>query len=174
MRARFTWGRLWSYIGLFVAIGLSVAANIAAVVLPPPGSPTDWSAPSVLIIGAGIVPGLLAIGFEVLMRARWVQRYKYGRWAMAAVVLLPGVVSFQHMSHLLMRLGENHTVSILFPVAIDALGVMCAFALLSEKAADQEAGLTDLRPRHPYPPAPAGPFPAMPEPRVLTSNGHGR
>jgi hypothetical protein len=156
VRAHFTWGRVFSYIGLLVAVGLSMAANVEAVMEPPAEAPADWHPSEVLVAGALFPPGLLAIGFEVLMRARWVGRYKYGRMAMAVVVLLPAMVSFQHMSNLLGELGENQSVATLFPIAIDALGVMCAFALMSEKAADEEAG--PLR-RGSFPPPVAGPFP---------------
>src|SRR5690606_28624720 len=137
VRSRLTTGRLFAYVGVLVALVLSVTANVAEAVLPPEDAPPDWSPAPVLVWGSGFAPLLLLAGFEIVMRARWVRHYRHARWAMAVVTLAFGAVSFQHMSHLLSRLGAGYEVSIIYPIAIDALAIMSAIALLSEKAADQ-------------------------------------
>jgi Protein of unknown function (DUF2637) len=127
-------GRGWAYLGLVLGGAASIAGNVTHTVLTPAATSSGIIVPLELRVPfAVIAPVFLAVGIEVLTRVPWRRNWRH--WVVRVAGVLPiaiaaAVVSFDHLHNLALLAGETKLVSIVLPVAIDGLMVMCAVALL--------------------------------------------
>jgi hypothetical protein len=120
-------GRTIAYIGTFVGFGMSVAANIADVYVS--HAVPGWGP----IIAAGFWPLSLLLATEIMMRKQWPDGWV---WIMARLVgLMPviaaaAIISYQHLSSLMIFYHENWLAAHIAPIGIDGLMLMASTALL--------------------------------------------
>jgi hypothetical protein len=113
---------------------MSVAANVAHSFVPPPGASSEWSPHPGAVVGAVFWPLAVIFAVEILTRTRWPDGW---RWVAARylglipVALVAAVVSYRHMSGLLVFYGEDRVTSVIGPLAVDGLMVMATSALLA-------------------------------------------
>src|SRR5262249_18348146 len=126
-------GRSWAYAGMSFGAAVSTAANVAHSFVPPkvapvwwpPGQPFDpkhWHPQAGAVLGAVFWPLALFIATEILVRIDWP-----GTWVWAVVRfagLLPvaavaAIVSYKHLSGLLVYYGEDQMTGHIGPLAVD-------------------------------------------------------
>jgi hypothetical protein len=113
---------------------MSVAANIAHSFLPPAGAPVGWHPPVGAVLAAAWWPVALFLAVEVLTRVRW----QSGAWwaiarygGVTIVATVAAIVSYRHMSGLLIAYGEDPLSAHIGPLAVDGLMVVAGLALLT-------------------------------------------
>jgi hypothetical protein len=139
-------GKRWAYTGTIIGGGISIAANVAHSFVAPPGGPDGWAPMPGAVIGSMFWPILLFVAIEILVRVVW----PAGKWwtvlrfgGMIPVIGVAGLVSYRHLSGLLLHYGEDAIVAYSGPFAIDGLMVMATAALLVislRESAAAEAG----------------------------------
>lgn len=126
-------GRVWAYIGAILGGTISIAANVAHSFVPPVGAAADWSPKLGAVIGSMFWPILLFVAVEILARVAWPNGWGYVMLrfgGLIPVAAVAGLVSYRHLSALLLHYGEDNLVSVLGPLAVDGLMVMATVALL--------------------------------------------
>lgn len=119
-----------AWLALVLGVGASVGANILHT-LTVIGS-GGGSVPQV--IGAAFWPVALVVAIEVMARVRWPRSIGYAllRFAgVGAVAVVAAIVSYRHMSGLLLHWGEDPLSAHLGPIAVDGLVTVGALALLA-------------------------------------------
>jgi hypothetical protein len=135
-------GRKWAYAGAILGGGVSIAANVAHSYVPPAKLPdgtrlagealSAWRPNTGAVLGAVFWPVALYVAIEILARVEWTSGR---RWialrfgGLVPVALVAGLVSYRHLSGLLAFYGEETSVTVLGPLAVDGLMVMAAGAL---------------------------------------------
>jgi hypothetical protein len=163
-------GRGIAWAGFVAGAVVSLAANVAHA--EPAVGPR---------IAGGVWPALLLLSVEVLAHNRWPGGRK---WAAAGTTLVAGVaavLSYLHMSALLVRYGEGDLAVHLGPLAVDGLMIVCGAALLAgrtEHSADERTddvpvpSVRETPDRTVVPAAPSGPVTKPPpvRPAKRTTN----
>jgi hypothetical protein len=132
-------GRGWAYAGAALGSTVSIAANVAHSYVPPAGAPLLWHPYVGAVIGAVFWPVALLVAVEIMARVPWPDGW---RWVavrylgLLPVAVVAAVVSYRHMSGLLVFYQEDPLTARIGPLAVDGLMVMAAGALLTR------AGLT--------------------------------
>jgi hypothetical protein len=125
-------GRRWAYVALVLGVSASVAANVAHAWIgrvPTPGA----------VVASVLWPVLVLVAVELLSRTQWPTGWAWGlcRFGGVGLVgLVAALVSYRHMSGLLMAYGEDAVVVQLGPLAVDGLMVMATAALLAHSRLD--------------------------------------
>jgi hypothetical protein len=128
-----TRGKGWAYTGALVGGGISIAANVAHSFVPPATAAADWRPQPGAVIGSMFWPILLFVAVEILARVMWPKGFWWGALrfgGLLPVAAVAGLVSYRHLSALLIFYGEDATISVLGPLAVDGLMVMATAALL--------------------------------------------
>jgi hypothetical protein len=123
-----TSGKGWSTAGFGLGISASIAGNVAHVFVQSP-SPAIGA-----VVSAGIWPVALLIALEVIARVSWPHKriYTFTRYAgLTTVACIAALLSYKHMSALLIFYGEDALSAALGPLVIDGLMVICSTALLA-------------------------------------------
>jgi hypothetical protein len=128
-----TRGRGWAYTGALLGGGVSIAANVAHSYVPPTGTPVHWAPQPGAVIGSIVWPVVLFFAVEILARVRW----PHGNWwallrfgGFLPIAVVAGVVSYRHLSALLVFYGEDPLTAVIGPIAVDGLMVMATGALI--------------------------------------------
>lgn len=127
-----------AWLALLLGIGASVGANILHT-LTVIG---DGTGHLPQIAGAAFWPVALVVAIEVMARVNWPQSVGYAlvRFAgVGAVAVVAAVVSYRHMSGLLVHWGEDALSAHLGPIAVDGLVTVGALALLAIHKARKES-----------------------------------
>jgi hypothetical protein len=141
MTARRPTGRAWAYVGAGLGGAVSIAANVAHSYVPPTppeNAPADWaerwSPHAGAVVGAVFWPVALFVAVEIFARICWPD----GRpWtALRFLGLLPvavvaAVVSYRHLSGLMVFYSEDTLTATIGPLAVDGLMVMATGALIA-------------------------------------------
>jgi hypothetical protein len=125
-------GRLLAWTALLVALGASVAANVAYARHGMGPRLSAGTAPLLVVLAAGLLERVPLAG------ARWWQRW-LAVGGLVFVVLAAFITSYQHQSALLLAYGNPPLSSVLLPFAVDALIVMSSvcLAVIAERRRDQ-------------------------------------
>lgn len=137
MRAMSTPGRGWAYTGTFLGGAVSVAANVAHSFVPPAGAPFGWSPQLGAVVGAVFWPVALFVAVEIFARTPWERHVRWLalRWlGLLPVALVAAVVSYRHLSGLLVFYREDALTATIGPLAVDGLMVMATGALIATAA----------------------------------------
>jgi len=116
--------RLIVWAAFLLGIGASVAANVAHA------QPTAGAR-----IAGAFFPLALLLAVEVMSRPVWNRTgflwglARYGATGLVAIVA--AIVSYRHMSGLLLQYGEDSLSALLGPLSVDGLMVVSGFALLA-------------------------------------------
>lgn len=115
-------GRLLAWAALVIALGASVAANVAyaAPALGPRLS--AGTAPVLVVLAAGLLERVSLAGAR-----RWQQLLAVG--GLIFVVIAAFITSYQHQRSLLLSYGNPELSSVLLPLAVDALIIMASICL---------------------------------------------
>lgn len=134
-------GHGFAYLGASVGAVVSIAANIAHSYLPPNPlpegvTPDTWKPEFGAVLSAVFWPVALFIAIEVLVRVPWPDAWYW--WAIRILGLVPiaataAVVSYRHLSGLLVHYGEDGFTSTFGPVAVDGMMVICSAALIARR-----------------------------------------
>lgn len=128
-----TAGRGWAYVGAVLGGGFSVAANVAHSYIPPVGAPADWSPMAGKVIESIIWPVLLFVAVEILSRVAWPKGFWHGALrfgGMVPVGFVAALVSYRHLSALLMYYGEDAWTNRMGPLAVDGIMLISTGALI--------------------------------------------
>jgi hypothetical protein len=130
-------GRGWAYAGAVLGGVVSIAANVAHSYVP--GKPD----PAPLAVALSIFwPVAVLVAVEITARVDWT---RVGRWAVVRwigvplVGLMAAVVSYRHLSGLLVRYGEDPVTAAIGPLAVDGLMLMATAALIATGHGDETA-----------------------------------
>lgn len=118
----------------FLGLTVSLAANVAHSFVPPKDAPEDWSPHVGAVLLALVWPIAVYVVIEVFARAlrrdlTWWTVVRYV--ALAPVALVAAVVSYSHLSALMLFYGESEFVSTIGPLGIDGLMIMGTGALIA-------------------------------------------
>ena len=134
-------GRVLAWVALLVALGASVAANIAYA--RPDLGPR---------LSAGVAPVLVVLAAAMLERvplasARWWQRWLSGL-GLAVVAGTAFVVSYLHQYALVIEYGNPKLTAALLPISIDGLIVMASvcLAVIAERRRELATRVATFRP----------------------------
>jgi hypothetical protein len=120
-------GVAWLAFGLGIVI--SVGANVGHIWFV--SKPSDEALVAAMVF-ASFWPVALAVSVEVLSRVTWPAGF---RWPGLLGTLLVGgvalVVSYRHMSGLLIYFGESYLSAALGPIGVDGLLVVGGFAIMA-------------------------------------------
>ncbi len=131
-----TRGLAWAYTGAIIGGAVSVAANVAHSYVPPADAPADWTPQIGAVVGAVFWPVSLFVAIEILARIDWPagKRWIAVRYlGLLPVALVAAVVSYRHLSGLLVFYGEDPLTATIGPLAVDGLMVMATGALLAAR-----------------------------------------
>jgi hypothetical protein len=125
-------------------IAVSIAANIAHSFVPPGAdelarlgvTAAEYRPHGGAVALAVFWPVALLIGIEVVARTPWRQRLGWNWETVARLGLVPvaavaAMVSYLHLSGLLLFYGEGDATSYVGPAAIDGLMILCSGALIA-------------------------------------------
>jgi hypothetical protein len=125
-------------------IAVSIAANIAHSFVPPGAdelarlgvTAADYRPHGGAVALAVFWPVALLIGIEVVARTPWRQQLGWNWETVARLGLVPvaavaAMVSYLHLSGLLLFYGEGDATSYVGPAAIDGLMILCSGALIA-------------------------------------------
>jgi hypothetical protein len=137
-------GRGWAYLGAVLGIAVSIAANVAHSYVPPGAdelarlgvSAADYRPHGGAVALAVFWPVALLIGIEVVARTPWRQGLgknweTVARLGLVPVAAVAAMVSYLHLSGLLLFYGEGDATSYVGPAAIDGLMILCSGALIA-------------------------------------------
>jgi hypothetical protein len=127
-------GRGWAYVGALLGGVVSVAANVAHSYVPPAGAPVGWTPHLGAVVGAVFWPVAVFVAVEIFARTPWASgsRWVALRWlGLLPVALVAAVVSYRHLSGLLVFYREDALTATLGPLAVDGLMVMATGALIA-------------------------------------------
>ena len=149
-----TEGRGWARTGATAGAVISVAGNVLHTLIPPDPRPADWHPQLGAVIGAVWWPVSLFLALEVLVSARWGDRWWWllvRLGTVAPVAVVAAVVSYHHLAALLAYYREDSFTVHFGPVAVDGLMVLCSAALyrirtLTPETADDRAALPAVGP----------------------------
>lgn len=132
----FSSGVLWARWGAGIAGLVSVLANVAHTYLAPAGTPDGWTPGAGAVIASIWWPVALFMTIEVLVRARWPHGWQW--WVLrivstAPVAVVAGIISYLHLSALLVHYGEVWWVAHVAPFGIDGMLLACTGALLASR-----------------------------------------
>lgn len=127
-------GQGWARGGFGTGVAVSIAANVARIFVPPNDAPPDWSPPLGAIIAAAFWPIALLISVEIISRVQWPKGWswmviRYG--GLTAVAAIAAIISYRHMSGLLLAYGEDKWGATIGPLAVDGLMVVSSGALMA-------------------------------------------
>jgi hypothetical protein len=135
-------GRGWAYAGAVLGGAVSVAANVAHSYVPPDrlpaGAPAGaWAPQPGAVASAVFWPVFLLVAVEIIARVDWPggARWVVLRFAgLLPVAVVAAVVSYRHMSGLLVFYGEDRLTTRIGPLAVDGLMIMATGALIATAA----------------------------------------
>jgi hypothetical protein len=141
MTARRPTGRVWAYIGAGLGGAVSVAANVAHSYVPPT-PPKDasadwaetWSPHAGAVVGAVFWPVALFVAVEIFARICWPdgKRWTALRFlGLLPVAVVAAVVSYRHLTGLMVFYSEDRLTATIGPLAVDGLMVMATGALIA-------------------------------------------
>ncbi len=116
------------------AVLVSIAANVAHSYVAPAAAPASWRPPLGDVVGAVFWPVALFVAIEILARTPWPngKRWVLVRLAgLLPVAVVAAIVSYGHLSGLLVHYGESALTAHLGPLAVDGLMVMASSALMA-------------------------------------------
>jgi hypothetical protein len=115
-------GRLLAWVTLIVALGASVAANVAS-------APAGWgprlaagAAPAWTALAAGLIE-------RVPLRAARAWQRRVAWFGLSAVALAAFTTSFEHQRALMLRYGNTPLSAVLLPIAVDGLIVLSSVCM---------------------------------------------
>jgi hypothetical protein len=132
-----TTGRGWAYLGVALGGAVSIAASVAHSYVPPPDASPAWAPHSGAVVGAVFWPVALFVAVEIFARTAWPAERRWAalRWCgLLPVALVAAVVSYRHLSGLLVFYGEDALTARIGPLAVDGLMVMATGALIATGA----------------------------------------
>jgi hypothetical protein len=127
-------GRAWAYTGVLLGGAVSIAANVAHSYVPPADARADWSPHAGAVVGAVFWPVALFVAIEILSATPWPDgpRWAVLRFAgLLPVAVVAAVVSYRHLSGLLLFYREDRLTAAIGPLAVDGLMVMATGALVA-------------------------------------------
>jgi hypothetical protein len=127
-------GQRWAYTGAMLGALLSIGANIAHALTPPAGAADDWTPQPGAVALASAWPVLVLVAVEILIRVQWPTgaRWTAVQWVgLLPVAAVAAIVSYRHMSGLMLSYGEDPVTAHLGPIGIDGLMVISAAALVA-------------------------------------------
>jgi hypothetical protein len=131
-------GRRWAYVTMLAMLALSVAGNLAHTYHINPE-------PSIrALVYAVMWPLMVWAGVELFVRLPWqaILTHRLVRWVgILLVAAIAALVSYRHLRGLLLADGEEWTVYVFGPLAVDGLMLMSTLGLLltrSLKGTDEE------------------------------------
>jgi len=132
-------GRVLAWTALFVALGASVAANVAY-------ARPDWGPR----LSAGTAPVLTVLAAALLERVPLGAARTWQRWlawaGLSAVAAAAFITSYEHQYALLLKYGNPWLSAILLPVAVDGLIVLASVCLAVIAERRRELSTTGLDP----------------------------
>ncbi len=141
-------GRMFAWGGFVFGALVSVAANVLAARIPPPGV-RNWSPSADAQIGSAVWPLALLLSVEVLSRIDWPQTWwskaiRYG--GVGAVALFSAVISYQHIRDVLVDWRYPVLSTTVGPLVIDGLMVVCGYAMVVGGRRSRVENLNEPRP----------------------------
>ena len=127
----------WGYAGAVLGGLVSIAANVAHSYVAPTGAPVSWRPATGAVVGAVFWPIALFIAIEILARTSWPTgaRWVFIRFAgLLPVALVAAIVSYFHLSGLLVHYRESALIAHLGPLAVDGLMIMSSAAVMATTA----------------------------------------
>jgi hypothetical protein len=135
-------GSLVAWAGFIFGSLVSVAANVLASRIPPPGAGPDWHPSVYAEVGAAVWPLALLLSVEVLSRIRWPKGagWNLARFGGAGTVAVgSAVISYAHIAAVLGSWGYSALGAHVGPLVIDGLMTISGFALLATAGAHSGA-----------------------------------
>jgi hypothetical protein len=127
-------GRLVAWLGFVFGSVMSVAANVLYTWLPADGMPEGWSPGIAPQVGAAAWPLGLVLSVEILSRVKWGTGWGWtlARYGGAGTVALgSAVISYGHLSGVLLAWGYGSLEAHVGPLVLDGLMTISGFALLA-------------------------------------------
>lgn len=141
-------GRTFAWGGFVFGALVSVAANVLAARIPPPGV-RGWSPSPMAQTFSAVWPLALLLSVEVLSRIAWPQTtwskgVRYG--GVGAVALFSAVISYQHIRDVLLAWNYPPLSAGVGPLVVDGLMVVSGYAMVVGSRARKEAPVPDPEP----------------------------
>jgi hypothetical protein len=127
-------GKLVAWCGFAFGSVVSIAFNIMAASIAPKDAPADWRPSMFAQVGAAVWPVALLLSVEVLSRIPWPsgKGWKLARYGgVGTVAAGSAVISYQHISDVLLSWGYPLLSARVGPLVIDGLMTASGFAMLA-------------------------------------------
>lgn len=146
-------GRVFAWSGFVFGALVSVAANVLAARIAPPGA-VGWSPSAAAQLGSAVWPLALLLSVEVLSRIGWPQTwwsksFRYG--GVGAVALFSAVISYQHIRDVLIAWRYPPLSANVGPLVVDGLMVVCGYAMVLSARRRSAEPVPETAPAEPAP-----------------------
>lgn len=144
---RYRYDRGWAYLTTILGAVTSLAANVAAIYIPPAGASPTWRPQAGAVLSAVFWPLALLLALEVNARFTWPEGGKSLalRWlGLTPVTAVAAAVSYQHMHDLLASYHSGTVEVWAGPLAVDGLMVISQAALTVRAQVSKETVETPI------------------------------